>query len=233
MITGLPGEKIILPILISCQFILIQSCKTSTPRFQTNSPIETALIESEPRPLPDKSETDGLGYAIYNEAPKDVVGSKDHYLVRRFPGSLIMAYQAPRKGNMILPMGLITDGKFFKSKTVQGNITSLLYQGPKESQVGQIFKTYELELKKMGFDIVFKCQGNSCQDYTSRDLFAQTLYKGTEQTNLKLPVNAGLKHTQHFLSAEKERGSVNTYLTLMVKEGWWDSPAFRIDIAEN
>ena len=144
-----------------------------------------------------------------------------------------MAYQPPYQGNMILPLGLITNGQFFESKTVSGNVTSLLYKGPEESKVNQIFETYENKLEELGFKIVFKCQGNSCQDYTGRDLFAQTLYKNTTQPNLKLPVNSGLKHTQRFMSAEKVSASSSTYLTLMVKEGWWESPAFRIDIAEN
>ncbi|MGI9542938.1 MAG: DUF4892 domain-containing protein [Cyclobacteriaceae bacterium] len=226
--------KKIFSLLLGSVLIFNLSCRVSTARFQSSPSRDAVIVDTKPVVVINQEvERDSLGYVTYDASPRDVSGSTDHHLIQRYPGSLIMAYQPPHQGNMILPLGLITNGQFFESKTISGNVTSLLYKGPEASKVKQIFETYESKLEELGFTIVFKCQGNSCQDYTGRDLFAQTLYRDTSQPNLKLPVNSGLRHTQRFMSAEKVNASSRTYLTLMVKEGWWESPAFRLDIAEN
>jgi len=234
MVSRVLRVKHFFSLLLVSLLLVNLSCRVSTARFQSSPSRDAVVVDPEPPALATPEvERDSLGYVTYDASPKDVVGARDHHLIQRYPGSFIMAYQPAHQGNMILPLGLITNGQFFESKTVSGNVTSVLYKGPEASEVNQIFETYESKLEKLGFTIVFKCQGNSCQDYTGRDLFAQTLYKDTSQPNLKLPVNSGLKHTQRFMSAEKVNATSSTYLTLMVKEGWWESPAYRIDIAEN
>lgn len=94
----------------------------------------------------------------------DVEGSKDHPLISRFAGSIIVYYDVKQFDEYILALGKVEwerdeDYKrvfnFDKSKQLEGRVTRIQYDAPEDRSTFEIYRNYELALKKAGFEILF------------------------------------------------------------------------------
>lgn len=92
---------------------------------------------------------------------KDVQGSKDHPMLSRYPGSIIREYWVKEFDEFALPLGkgLFKEGKDYleKSERLEGKVTYIMYLPPKERSGLEIFRNYEMALKKAGFQTLFTC----------------------------------------------------------------------------
>lgn len=87
---------------------------------------------------------------------KDVEGSKDHPLISRFSGSVIIHYDVKKFDEYILPLGkLDEERKLSKSQRLEGKITRIQYKAPEDRSTFEIYRNYELALKSAGFRILF------------------------------------------------------------------------------
>ena len=50
-----------------------------------------------------------------------------------------------------------TDTDFLQTLTVEGNVTRLAYENPKDRSADEIFANYREALEKAGFEILFAC----------------------------------------------------------------------------
>lgn len=102
----------------------------------------------------------------------DVEGSSDHPEVGRFAGSTILGYKQYNFNEYEFPEdGIYRDKndndtfKYKKSRTVEGKVTRIYYVAPKQSSVAEVFRNYEKQLKKKGYQQVYKCKGNGNYDW--------------------------------------------------------------------
>ncbi|MCD2175302.1 OmpA family protein [Rhizobium sp. C4] len=101
-------------------------------------------------------------------AAKDVAGSKDHPLVGRYTGSEIIDYKSEAFNEhrfIIAPVDFKTDGEAFtdgNSIKVEGKITDIRYNAPKDRSSLEIIHNYEESLKSKGFETVFSCANDTC-----------------------------------------------------------------------
>lgn len=78
----------------------------------------------------------------------DVPGSKDHPVLARNPGSVIVEYSAKEFDEFLLPLGkLNSDGKFTKSQRLEGKVTRIRYQFPKNRSVLEVSRNYETRFR--------------------------------------------------------------------------------------
>lgn len=94
----------------------------------------------------------------------DVKGSKDHPLIGRFAGSEILGYSHKNFDEYLFPEAATFEGKdkkyhYKKSRTVEGEVTRILYVVPKEASVAEVFRNYQKQLERKGFQSVFSCKG--------------------------------------------------------------------------
>jgi outer membrane protein OmpA-like peptidoglycan-associated protein len=92
---------------------------------------------------------------------RDVPGSKDHPVLSRYPGSYIIHYSQRRFDEYFLLLGPVRSGadrdiQGAKTKRLEGKITNITYQCPKGRSTLEVYKNYELALKKAGFKILYK-----------------------------------------------------------------------------
>lgn len=128
----------------------------------------------------------------------DVKGSKDHPLVSRYAGAVIIGYDFRKFDEFVIPLGVLkhtadrpaagggTHPTFgpARSQKVEGRVTRILYVGPPDRSPLEIVRNYELELKKNGFETLYTCAGTQCgeQDGWLAEFYLYTLDKRLSQT---------------------------------------------------
>jgi OmpA-OmpF porin, OOP family len=100
-------------------------------------------------------------------AAQDIKGSRDHPLVPRYEGSLIIRYTTED----------FTDYRLFTQPAkhyggpgknldatvpLEGKLTRITYRGPAERSALEVFRNYEQALKSAGFQTVFACARDEC-----------------------------------------------------------------------
>lgn len=99
---------------------------------------------------------------------KDIAGAKDHPLVGRYAGSEIFGYKSEafnERRFVTAPVDFKTDGEAFtegNSIRVEGKITDIRYNAPKDRSSLEIIRNYEESLKSKGFEVVYSCANETC-----------------------------------------------------------------------
>lgn len=94
-------------------------------------------------------------------ADKDVAGSKDHPLLKRFEGSIILRYKQKNFDEFVIPAERVVFDygaqKFndWKRLKVEGIRTTGFYRMPPDASTLEAIKNYENDLKPKGFEVLF------------------------------------------------------------------------------
>lgn len=155
-------------------------------------------------------------------AQQDIPASKDHPLISRYPGSYIYYYATKKfdefevlvsssrtyKGNDYL--------KRAKREKVEGEITKIGYQIPKNRSVLEVFKNYEEAIKKLNFEILYLAEGKDLSIY--------------DFLSIHFPLRPGWSEGKSFyLSAKSTSG--NFIISVCILPGW-DGPIALVGIVE-
>ena len=187
--------------------------------------------------------SDGLGQF------KDVPGSKDHPMIKRFERSVIIGYEFKKFNDLVLVLGAVKgeyhphmkfEYEMERSKspltapmtqTVEGEYTRILYVAPPERSPLEVLRNYEREFQKNGFETLFKCSREQC---TQQDGALGWLYLYPPKRrllNIAPPKSHSSKYEsvswsalsyatdQHFLSAKRTSGGAETYVSIYSVKG--------------
>ena len=165
---------------------------------------------------------------------KDIEGSKDHPLISRFAGSVITHYDVKKFDEYVLPLGkLDEERKLSKSQSLEGKITRIQYKAPEDRSTLEIYRNYELALKKAGFEILFAG--------TERELGWRWTYQLYEDINpfsyekTLIGLTGGEIESEEdfrYLSAKLSRPEGDAYVTLCVSVGWKQWLVTQLDVIE-
>jgi OOP family OmpA-OmpF porin len=139
---------------------------------------------------------------------QDMEGSKDHPLISRYPGTYIRNYIQKEFDEFELPLGKLTDGKLAKSQHLEGKLTYIWYEAPKDRSQLEIFRNFDAALKQAGFDTLFTCARDQCGANESI-----TLYPNLQQEGW------GADYQTRYLAAKLSRADSNVYVSLDVQTG--------------
>ncbi|MEM6813054.1 MAG: DUF4892 domain-containing protein [Bacteroidota bacterium] len=163
-------------------------------------------------------------------AQKDIPNSKDSKLISRFPDSWIIRYDKKEYERYTVAL----DDQYPKgaSNTVEGEITSIDYELPKNKSQLEFHKNYESALQKKGYKILFSCYQEECNprggSFTS---IVYELYYNKKLNGLSKS-NAYRKNRSTYIIAEKKQGDKKT--TIVVMSGFADfANTYRLDIVES
>jgi OmpA-OmpF porin, OOP family len=110
-----------------------------------------------------------LGVAL-PAAAQDVGGGKDHPLVGRYQGAVLIEYKTSEFDEMNLMQGPF-DKKAFNAPNaptgsswlqVEGKVTRLAYRAPEGRSSLEVIRNHENALKAKGFEVKFSCSTGSC-----------------------------------------------------------------------
>ena len=101
----------------------------------------------------------------------DIVGGKDHPLLKRYAGSYIVAYQYKGFDEFTFPLSKLLEGKrsnYFlpytpkQEKTVEGPYTRLVYLIPADRSPLEIIRNYQDEILDQGGKVLYECKREEC-----------------------------------------------------------------------
>jgi len=95
-------------------------------------------------------------------AAQDAPNTADHPVVSRYAGSVIDGYEVTTFDDFGLPVGPMirdADGNRVpeETKTLEGEITRILYRGPEGRSTVEIMRNYQSALEDAGFDVLYGC----------------------------------------------------------------------------
>lgn len=137
---------------------------------------------------------------------QDVIGSKDHPLVSRYPNSVITKYGTRDYDEYLLPLsGVPRQGlQLAKTKNLEGKLTTIRYAVPPiptPRSTLEVYRNYESALMKAGFESLFSCVNPQCGD------MAWQLYHAPFEIT-----------SQRFLAARRARPEGDVYVSLYVMD---------------
>ena len=101
----------------------------------------------------------GLTLALSN--PASAAEVRDHPAVTAYPESVATRREDDgfRSYNFVIGVNEkgATDDDILQALTVEGNVTRLFYENPKDRSPDEIFANYREGLEKAGFEIFFAC----------------------------------------------------------------------------
>jgi outer membrane protein OmpA-like peptidoglycan-associated protein len=115
----------------------------------------------------------------------DVKGGKDHPLVSRYAGSVMLGHRQ-QFDELVLPLAPVKPvgdrWAAAKELRVEGEATSMLYLIPEGRSTLEVLRNYERELGRVGFQVLYTCAGSECNDIFTRLLYVRKLKYGNPST---------------------------------------------------
>jgi outer membrane protein OmpA-like peptidoglycan-associated protein len=88
---------------------------------------------------------------------KDFPGSKDHPLISRYPGSVILDYEQKQFDEYELPVGKSKDNGNTTTTHLEGKVTFIKYEYPHDRSELEVYRNYQGALQRAGFQEIFQC----------------------------------------------------------------------------
>ncbi len=161
----------------------------------------------------------------------DVKGSKDHPMISRYPGSSIMRYDRKEFDEYVLPLDKVIKGKLKNSQKLEGKITQITYAAPGDKSILEIYRNYEIALKKAGFQTLFSGKKELLGDKEWLKAFVGAVsrpvpYGGAE-------IGTHLEGNYSYLAAKKAGEEGDIYISLCVGGSWFQKyPVVQLDVVE-
>lgn len=161
---------------------------------------------------------------------KDVAGSKDHPLVGRYIGSEITAYTVSdfdAQQFLKTVVDFKVDGEAFTDRNsyrVEGKITRIRYEAPKDRSSLEIIRNFEDSLKSKGFEVVHACADAACAG-NGGSPYRMATFAGDGQINYRY--GDGVR----YVLAKATRPSGDVHAAVFVGESK-SGPLVRVIVAE-
>lgn len=133
---------------------------------------------------------------------------QDHPAVTRYPGSIPTSRKDDGQGAYTLVVGVDpaakTDETALQTLVVEGIVTRLAYENPREKSAYEIFTNYREGLAAGGFEILFACETSAC---------------GPSYASSRWGRVTGLRYTspdQRYVAARSERNGKIVYVAALV-----------------
>ncbi len=171
----------------------------------------------------------GLADPARAQPLQDVAGGRDHPLIKRYEGSVLLAIEEKAFDEQLIVEGpYVTgpDGKdtFTKSRVVEGKRTRRLYMAPDGRSSLEVFRNYEKALADAGFTPLFSCAKESC----GRDGRLGYVLYGSKPLPTKTAQGAALlvndaftgSSEERLLTAFREDGPRQTFVQLLIAKSF-------------
>jgi len=140
--------------------------------------------------------------------PVQAATDKDHPAVTAYPDSVATRRDDDGFRSYNLVVGVNekgeTDSEFLQTLSVEGNVTRLAYENPKERSPGEIFANYREALEKGGFEILYSCVEKQC---------------GPAYASSRWSRATGLRYfspDMRYLAAKSSQGGQDIYVAILV-----------------
>jgi len=98
-------------------------------------------------------------FPLLTSAAQDVPSSKDPAAMKRYEGSELIGYRAPRFDEYLLPLGPPTNQNppaYEKSKATEGQVSYYTYLAPAGRSPAELFRNYKQEFQRLGIEVQYE-----------------------------------------------------------------------------
>jgi len=171
-------------------------------------------------------------------AQKDAEGSKDHPIISRYPGSVIVYYQEEEYYPYSIAVGPVTGYQTISDwMDMEGKFTRIYYELGGDVTITQIFANYQKAMEKAGFEILAK--GVHKDRNVSKEIgggsWLGTFYaKNNYPTNSNILLGAGSATVGGtcYLAGKLTKNNSTAYVVIGSKEYSSEKKIYMIDIIE-
>jgi OOP family OmpA-OmpF porin len=152
-----------------------------------------------------------LFLAVLIGAAQDVPNSNDPAGMKRYEGSELIGYRAPRFDEYLLPLGPPTSSDppaYEKSKQVEGQVSYYTYLAPGGRSPAELFRNYKQEFQRLGIGIQYEKSAGQ------RGWFGPTFDKIATESELSQIL--GYDEADERLMVGKSRDANPTYYVVFV-----------------
>jgi len=163
----------------------------------------------------------GAPLSVRADDLKDCDGCKDHPMLARYPGSILLGADQKAFEEASLPVGIGTRNDAGESVppkmlNVTGKRTRLFYFAPAERSALEVFTNYKEALQKSGMTLLWNCADKECgEDFASQALEAMHMkLDNTAESSLGF-VNA---ERPRYLLAKLTRAQGDVFVVVMAAD---------------
>jgi outer membrane protein OmpA-like peptidoglycan-associated protein len=182
------------------------------------------------------------------QADADKKGSRDHPMITRIEGSRIIGFEEKEFDEYRLVKGTVSgynkedkpwgdleqalnDGNSLK---LEGKVWKLAYEVPKNRSTLEVIRSFQAELTKAGFEIVYQCTNRECAGPEPKGAYARSRWLGALSDLLMkrggFMTSGSVYDDQRYLAAHLVRTNGDIYVSLLALG--LDPPVTRLDVVE-
>ena len=150
-----------------------------------------------------------LALPLFTSAAQDQPNSKDPAGMKRYEGSQLIGYRAPRFDEFLLPLGPITGSApvaYEKSEPVEGQVSLYTYLAPAGRSPAELFRNYKLEFQRLHIQVQYEKKageggwfGNISDKLASEDDLGQMLAYNEAEERVLVGKSEDAKPSYYFV----------------------------------
>ncbi len=156
----------------------------------------------------------------------------DHPAIGRYEGSAIIHQESSNFDQCRLGLSAAEDGTVAETLAVEGKVLMTLYSGPEDASAFEIITAYRKLLQSNEFDILFSCEKAACGEGFLGAFYDLAPFANDPGWNNSSPITQGNPDSSYVLVAKSENETKTMYASLIVSQGWWSYPVYKLDIVE-
>jgi hypothetical protein len=156
----------------------------------------------------------------------------DHPEIGRYEGSSIIHQEASNFDRYVLGLGAAREETVADTLAVEGKVMMTLYGGPDGASSFEIFRAYETMLRSSQFEVLFSCETSECGQGFLGAYYGLAPFANDPGWNNSAPITQGNGDASYVLVAQSESEEETKYVSIIVSQGWWSYPVYKLDVVE-
>jgi hypothetical protein len=156
----------------------------------------------------------------------------DHPVVGRYQGSAIIHQETSNFDQYRLGLSDARDGNVSETQTVEGKVMMTLYRGPEDASSFEVITAYRNLLQSRQFEVLFSCEESACGEQFLGAFYGLAPFANNPGWKNSAPITKGNPDASHVLVAKSESGEKTMCVSIIVSQGWWSYPVYKLDIVE-
>jgi len=154
----------------------------------------------------------------------------DHPQIGRYEGSSVIHQESSGLNEYRVGLGSARDGAISDTRMIRGKVIMTLYRGPESSSSFEIVDAYRQLLRSAGFEVLLECGKAECGGKFLGAFYGLAPFANDPGWNHSAPITQGNPEASYVLVAEN--GETETYVSLIVSQGWHRYPVYKLDVVE-
>jgi hypothetical protein len=167
-----------------------------------------------------------------NEIPVYSQEASDHAEIGRYGSSSVRHQELGNFSEYILALGPVRDDSVSESLKIEGKVMMTLYEGPSDASSYEIYHAYRDLLVSGQYDILYSCSGSECGTGFLSPVYHLAPFAYNYGYNNSVPITNGSQDFSYLITARKSIGEKTTYVSLIVSQGWFKFPVYKLDVIE-